>query len=69
MECAILRVVFYSACRSVLLSPLVSHCQVADSKDGPESLSVDRALRAMKRADVVVMVIDASEGITQQVGI
>ena len=42
--------------------------KVADSKDGPESLSVDRALRAMKRADVAVMVIDASEGVTQQVG-
>lgn len=40
--------------------------KVADSKDGPESLSVDRALRAMSRAEVAVMVIDASEGITQQ---
>ena len=41
---------------------------MADSKDGPESISVDRALRAMKRANVAVMVVDASEGITQQVG-
>lgn len=41
--------------------------QVADSKDGPEQLSVDRALRAIRRAEVVVAVVDASEGITQQV--
>jgi predicted GTPase len=42
--------------------------QVADSKDGAEQLSVDRALRAIKRAEIVVAVIDGSEGITQQVG-
>lgn len=42
--------------------------QVADSKDGAEPISVDRAFRAMKRANVAVLVIDGSEGITQQVG-
>jgi hypothetical protein len=42
--------------------------QVADSKDGAEQLSVDRALRAIRRAEFVVAVIDGSEGITQQVG-
>lgn len=42
--------------------------RVADSKDGAESISVDRAMRAMGRAEVVVMVIDAAEGVTQQVG-
>ncbi len=41
--------------------------QVAGSKDGAEQLSVERALRAMRRAEVVVAVLDASEGITQQV--
>ncbi|KAI8466297.1 MAG: P-loop containing nucleoside triphosphate hydrolase protein [Monoraphidium minutum] len=40
--------------------------RVADSKDGAEQISVDRALRAMGRAEVVVMVIDATEGVTQQ---
>lgn len=40
--------------------------QVAGSKDGAEQLSVDRALRAIRRAEIVVAVIDASEGITQQ---
>jgi len=40
--------------------------KVADSKDGAEQLSVDRALRAMRRAEIVVIVIDGSEGITQQ---
>jgi GTP-binding protein len=40
---------------------------VADSKDGAETLSVDRAFRAMRRADIAVMVIDGSEGITVQV--
>jgi hypothetical protein len=42
--------------------------RVAGSKDGAESISVERAMRAMGRAEVVVMVIDASEGVTQQVG-
>jgi GTP-binding protein len=42
--------------------------RVADSKDGAEQLSVDRAVRAVSRADVVVVVVDASEGVTQQVG-
>jgi predicted GTPase len=41
--------------------------RVADSKDGAESISVDRAMRAMGRAEVVVMVVDAEEGVTQQV--
>eukprot|EP00878_Enallax_costatus_P023248 GHUV01024717.1.p1 GENE.GHUV01024717.1~~GHUV01024717.1.p1 ORF type:complete len:327 (+),score=101.97 GHUV01024717.1:120-1100(+) len=40
--------------------------RVADSKDGAEQLSVDRALRALSRAEVVVIVVDASEGVTQQ---
>lgn len=40
--------------------------KVADSKDGPESISVDRALKAMTRAEVAVIVVDSSEGITQQ---
>ncbi|KAG1670817.1 hypothetical protein FOA52_003408 [Chlamydomonas sp. UWO 241] len=40
--------------------------KVADSKDGAEPISVDRAMRAMRRCDVSVMVIDASEGVTQQ---
>jgi GTP-binding protein len=31
-----------------------------------EQLSVDRALRAVSRADVVVAVVDAAEGVTQQ---
>jgi GTPase len=45
----------------------VPHCpQVAESKDGAEVISVDRALRAIRRAEVVVSVIDAAEGITQQ---
>lgn len=42
------------------------HLQVADSKDGAEQLSVDRALRAMRRAEVVVIVIDGTEGVTSQ---
>lgn len=29
---------------------------------------MDRALRALSRAEVVVMVVDGSEGVTQQVG-
>ncbi|KAJ9514837.1 hypothetical protein QJQ45_028497 [Haematococcus lacustris] len=40
--------------------------RVASSKDGPEQLSVDRALRSIRKAEVVVALIDASEGITQQ---
>ncbi|GAB4813056.1 hypothetical protein N2152v2_000102 [Parachlorella kessleri] len=39
---------------------------VAGSKDGAESLSVERAFRAVRRCEVAVLVIDASEGITQQ---
>jgi hypothetical protein len=38
-------------------------------RDGAEQLSVDRALRALSRAEVVVMVVDGSEGVTQQVGV
>lgn len=42
---------------------------VADCcRDGAEQLSVDRALRALSRAEVVVMVVEASDGVTQQVG-
>lgn len=37
-------------------------------RDGAEQLSVDRALRALSRAEVVVMVVDGSDGVTQQVG-
>eukprot|EP00955_Chlamydomonas_euryale_P043456 352597-Chlamydomonas_euryale.AAC.2 len=40
--------------------------RVADTKDGAEPISVERAFRAMRRADVTVMVVDASEGVTQQ---
>jgi len=36
-------------------------------RDGAEQLSVDRALRALSRAEVVVMVVDGSDGVTQQV--
>jgi GTP-binding protein len=39
---------------------------VAAGKDTPEALSVGRALQAMRRADVVVLVIDAEEGPSQQ---
>lgn len=39
---------------------------MADSKDGAEQLSVDRALRAMRRAAVVVLVVDGTEGVTSQ---
>ncbi len=42
--------------------------RVADSPDGAEQLSVDRAMRAVRRADVAVLVVDATEGVTQQVG-
>lgn len=40
--------------------------RVADSKDGAESISVERSIRAVRRADVVVLVIDGTEGVTQQ---
>ena len=43
--------------------------KVADSRDGAEQLSVDRAIRAARRADVAVLVVDAEEGVTQQVGL
>jgi hypothetical protein len=36
--------------------------KVADTKDGPEQISVDRAIRAFRRADIGVLVIDGSEG-------
>jgi hypothetical protein len=36
-------------------------------RDGAEQLSVDRALQALSRAEVAVIVLDASEGVTQQV--
>ena len=39
---------------------------VAAAKDRPEELSVGRALQAMRRADIVVLVIDAEEGPSQQ---
>lgn len=39
---------------------------VAASRDGAEPISVDRALQAVRRCDVAVMVVDATEGITQQ---
>ncbi|KFM22528.1 GTPase Der [Auxenochlorella protothecoides] len=39
---------------------------VAASPDGAETLSVNRALRAVRRADVAVLVLDATEGIAQQ---
>lgn len=39
---------------------------VASTKDGAEPLSVDRSFRAIKRSDVAVLVLDATEGITQQ---
>jgi len=40
--------------------------QVKAGSDGAEKLSVGRALQAMKRADVVVLVVDATEGASQQ---
>jgi predicted GTPase len=33
---------------------------------GAEALSVERAFAAIKRADIVVMVVDAGQGITEQ---
>lgn len=40
--------------------------QVAKADNGTEELSVERALRAMRRADVVAIVIDAMLGATEQ---
>ena len=40
--------------------------QVKSGSDGAEKLSVGRALQAMKRADVVCLVIDATQGPSQQ---
>jgi GTP-binding protein len=40
--------------------------QVKSGTDGAEKLSVGRALQAMKRADIVVLVIDGTEGPSQQ---
>ena len=39
---------------------------VAAGNDVPESLAVGRALQAMRRADIVVLVVDAEEGPSQQ---
>lgn len=39
---------------------------VAASKDGAESLSVDRSFKAIRRSDVAVLVLDALDGVTQQ---
>mmetsp|Transcript_16392 Transcript_16392/g.49130 ORF Transcript_16392/g.49130 Transcript_16392/m.49130 type:complete len:660 (-) Transcript_16392:1075-3054(-) len=39
---------------------------IKSSPDGAEGLSVDRAFRAIRRCDVVALVIDAVDGITQQ---
>lgn len=39
---------------------------IAGTNDGAEGLMVERAFRAVRRADVAVLVIDATEGITQQ---
>ncbi len=39
---------------------------VAATKDGAEPLMVERSFRAIRRAEVAVLVIDATEGITQQ---
>ena len=39
---------------------------VAAGRDVPESLAVGRALQAMRRADIVVLVVDAEEGPSQQ---
>ncbi|CAG9467784.1 unnamed protein product [Pedinophyceae sp. YPF-701] len=40
--------------------------RVADSDDGAEELSVQRSLNAIQRADTVVLLIDAVEGVTVQ---
>ena len=39
---------------------------IASGKDGAEPLSVERAFHAVRRAEVAVLVLDASEGVTQQ---
>lgn len=39
---------------------------VASTQDGAEPLMVERAFRAVRRAELAVLVIDATEGITQQ---
>ena len=39
---------------------------VARGADGTEALAVERALRAMRRADVVALVLDAALGATEQ---
>lgn len=39
---------------------------IASAKDGAEPLMVERAFRAVRRAEVAVLVIDATEGITVQ---
>ena len=39
---------------------------VAAARDGAEELSVQRALRALRRADVAVLVLDATQPATQQ---
>lgn len=39
---------------------------VAASDDGAEQLSVDRAVRAVRRADIGLLVVDGGEGVTQQ---
>lgn len=41
---------------------------VAATGSRAEGLSVNRALRAVRRADVVALVVDAMQGITEQVG-
>lgn len=48
-----------TACVPCPCSPLL--------RDGAEQLSVDRALRALSRAEVAVIVLDGAEGVTQQV--
>ncbi len=40
--------------------------KVAKADDGTEELAVERALRAMRRADVVALVLDAKLGATEQ---
>jgi len=39
---------------------------IASGKDGAEGLMVERAFRAVRRAEIAILVIDATEGITQQ---
>jgi GTP-binding protein len=39
---------------------------VASTRDGAEPLSVERAFRAVRRAEVAVLVVDAAEGVTAQ---